>query len=102
MVQCEEETNFKGADNRGNLDDLPAMCVNAEEAQLHGQLNQKESGGIWITVARCNDDVSNVKCKRQDEIDKYVSNLSFEVLYADHYLDFNDYSSPLRAHIISD
>ena len=78
------------------------MCVNTEEAQLYGQFNQKESGGIWITVARCNDDVSTVKCKSQDEIDKYVNTLTFEVLYADHYLDFDDYHAPLRAHIISD
>ena len=32
MIPCEEGVNFKGADNRGNLDDLPAMCVNIEQA----------------------------------------------------------------------
>ena len=92
MSECEEEANFKTAENIGDMLELPAMCVDAGQAKMYGAIEQKESGGIWVTVTKCNTDASDVECKGQAEIDEYISNLQFEVLYADNYLDLDDRS----------
>ena len=101
MQECAEH-NFKESENRGDLEGIPAMCVETETAQMYGVMNQRESGGIWITVTKCLDEVDALnQCKEPSLIDEYIRNLKFEVLYADNYLDMNDYVSPLRNHIIS-
>ena len=67
------------------------MCLNTDQAQMYGAINQNESSGIWVAVAKCITDGTTV-CKEDSEIDEYIRNLKFEVLYADNYLDFNDRS----------
>lgn len=100
MKQCEEGANFETAGNRGDMEGLPAMCIDTDEAQLHGVFNQKESGGVWITVTKCVED-ETTECKTDAEINEYVGDLQFQALYADNYMDLDDYDRPLRSHIVS-
>ena len=77
------------------------MCVETDTAKMYGVMNKLKSGGIWITVTKCLNEIDTTKCKEPSQIDEYIRNLKFEVLYADNYLDMDDYFFPLRNHIIS-
>lgn len=96
MVECDFSKHFARADNKERFENTKATCLQSNEGYFKGSIgNADSSEELFVFLSKC----YQSGCKSNEEIEAYLSQMSFSILKADNYVKYDDIDNPLHTHI---